>query len=204
MKAIKKLLSSSQIAKLPSNYSISINRHNRKLFSQCSDVQTSLYKMCLANSNKYGWSENNLSISSSNIGYSPLMGNGIYSNGIIDVVYDLMDSINNDLSDYYDKLLLSDDTKQSRSYLVSEQNIYEGMKQRLLNISPYIKNWGQAMTLGASPSNITTTISKHIDTINIILQVNQQNQSLITDIPLLFKISLVKTLIITGKPLCLF
>lgn len=183
-----------------SNYAAFQISKSRMFFnSKNEDVKTNLYKMCLANSNKYGWSENNLSVSSNNIGYSPVMGRSIFTNGIIDVVYNLMDQMNNDLSNYYKKLFEIDNSKFNSKYILSEENLYEGLKQRLLNTSPYIKNWGQAIKLGAQPFNISTTISKHIDTVNIILQVSEDSSLLTNEVSILFKASLVKTLIITGN-----
>ena len=46
-----------------------------------------------------------------------------------------------------------------------------------------------------TPTNLVSTIEKHINTVDIILNTKQNNEF----IPIIFKISVLKTLLITGK-----
>lgn len=191
------------------NYLSTTNNNNdNKAHETSYEVKEKFYKMCLANSNQYGWSKKNLSISAENLNNSPMMGEGVFPNGVSDIIFQLMDSFNKDLKKHYNDNVLCDVEKQTFKYIISEQNIKEGLKFRLMSLSPYIKNWPEAMKQGiSSPYNLKTVIEKHLETINIILNATETNIGFEGEIiheksqtvPLLFKISLVKTLVLAGK-----
>lgn len=165
-----------------------------KPFSSCTSIEKSIqdniYKMTLVNIPKYGWSNQAISMSSIQLGLSPLIGNGIFQKGIEDVLFKSIDQWNNELNDYYSKLINANTAFNSVDYLLSHSNIKEGIKKRLLLQSQFNPNWSQAVSIGIRPDNLYKTIGKLLDIVDIITQKHYLT-------PNIYKLIILKAYILT-------
>ena len=55
-----------------------------------------MIKLSLTYLNKYGWTENNMKIAANELGYSHMV-TGVFPNGPIDIIHNLMDNFNDKL-----------------------------------------------------------------------------------------------------------
>ena len=149
------------------------------------DVKSKLFKMTLANVQKYGWTNRAIAVSANDLNFSTSLSNGVYKNGIIDIVHQSMDNWNKELKQYYDSIIESDESCNRLDYLLSHNNLKEGIKKRLLLQSQFTNTWSQAMVLGMRPNSISITVSNLWDIVNIIVN----NHPLV---PLSYKLVILK------------
>lgn len=160
----------------------------RPFTSISEEVESKLYKMTLANTNRYGWTDRALTTSAIELGFSPSLSRGIFSNGIIDVIHKLMRNWNLDLESRYLNKIKEVPSNSKLSYLVSQPNFKDGIRERLMLQSPFISTWSQAINLGLRPTNILTTQSILWETVNIITQKNEA-------VPFAYKVALFHILV---------
>lgn len=146
--------------------------------------------MTLVNIPKFGWSNQAISISSIQLGLSPSIGNGVFKNGIEDVLFKSIHQWNIDLNDYYSRLISVNTAFNSIDYLLSHSNIKEGIKKRLLLQSQFIPNWNQAVSIGIRPDNLNRTIGSLIDIVDVITQKHYLT-------PIIYKLIVLKAYILT-------
>ena len=138
------------------------------------NLKLQLYQMCLLNTKTYGWTDENLSVSCNSLGLPGVMSNGIYE-GVIEVACDLMKDINKKMGKFLENKELNQET------------IRDALKLYLTELSPYIRNWNQAMYLGLNPVNIKKTLEINLNTVEILSN------------DFLLKSSLLKTLFICSN-----
>lgn len=132
---------------------------NAKLEKAKNDIT----KLTLIYINKYGWTENNMKTAANELGYSHMV-TGVFPNGPIDIIHNLMDNFNDKLKHEVIKIKKEDN-------LTIDEKVKKAMKLRLCYLIPFIKTWSQAIKLGMQPDNIYNTVLKLSESIEIIMSI---------------------------------
>lgn len=146
------------------NFSENKNEKNEKELNQeLEKAKSDITKLCLLYINKYGFTENNMKISANELGYSNMI-TGIFPNGPIDILHNLMDGFN-------DKLKTEIIQIKKDENLSVDDKVKKAMKLRLCYLIPFIKTWSQAINIGLEPGNILNTVRKLNETMDLIMSI---------------------------------
>ncbi len=140
---------------------------NKKLFSYSNkeiEIKQKLLKMTQVNIQKYGWTNRSIAQSAVDLNFSPSIANGIFSNGIIDVIYLSIEEWNKELEDNINK----NKSKMSIDNILTHNHIKDSIQSRLLLQSHFNNNWNQAVKIGMKPENLAETITHLWRMVNVI------------------------------------
>jgi rpsU-divergently transcribed protein len=156
------------------------------------EIREKLIKMSLMNVNKYGWTENSIKIAANELGFSQNLAS-ILDKGALDLIYYTMDNWN-------DKLKQDVEVIKSETNLTLDDKLKKAIKIRLGYETPLIATWPAAIGHGMNVRNITFTLEKLINSVNIIASIEEGFDAegiKYNTMPVTKKYLLLKTMIVT-------